>query len=59
MLGMFKETLEFFPMGTVSSEIVLATYLAGVFDLVLIIVSSGVMVSWIFLLLLFPRSDED
>jgi len=43
MLGTFKESLDFFPMGTVSGEMVLTTYLAGVFDLTFIVVSSGVL----------------
>ena len=54
-------------MGTVSGEMIFATYLTGVLDLAFIVVSSGVLVSWIFLLpffgfplvLLFPGGDED
>jgi len=53
MLGTLKESLDFFLMGTVSGKVVLATYLAGVFDLTFIIVSSGVLGSWILLLFLF------
>ena len=55
MLGTFKEPLDFFPMGTVSGEMKFTAYLEGVLDLAFIVVSSGVLVSWIFLLLFkFP-----
>ena len=55
MLGTFKEPLEFIPIGTVFVEMKFATYLAGVLDLAFTVISSGVLVSWIFLLLFgFP-----
>ena len=66
MLGTFKEPLDFFLMGTVSGEMIFTTYLVGVLDLAFIVVSSGVLVSWIFLLLfrfplvlIFTGGDED
>ena len=65
MLGTFKKPLDFVPMGTVSGEMEFPTYLTRVLDLAFII-SSGVLISWIFLLLfgfplilLFPGDDED
>ena len=66
MLGTFKEPLEFFPMGTISSEMKFAAYLAGILDLAFIIISSGVLIFWIVLLLfgfplvlLFPGGHGD
>ena len=54
MLGTFEEPLDFIPMGTVSSEMEFPTYLTRVLDLAFI-VSSGVLISWIILLLFgFP-----
>ena len=54
MLGAFKKPLDFISMGTVSGEMEFPTYLTRVLDLAFI-VSSGVLISWIILLLFgFP-----
>ena len=55
VLGSFKEPLDFISMGAVFSKMEFPTYLAGVLDLAFIIISSGVLISWIFLLIFgFP-----
>ena len=54
VLGTFQKALDFLPMGAVMSEIEFPTNLARVLNLAFII-SSGILISWIILLLLgFP-----